>query len=479
MAVYQRHRPENTLLYQIVEKYYPLFLLELDRENKVLPDYVKQEFADYLKCGILEHGFIRVKCTDCNKEQLVAFSCKRRGFCPSCGVRRMVEGAALLVDEVIPQVPMRQWVLSFPFQLRFLFASYPELMNKVLALVQRAIASWQIKRAGFTRNTAKTGSVTLIQRFGSALNLNIHFHMLFLDGVYGDDGSGQQIFQDLPAPRVKDLELVLHRIVTRVARFLEHQGVLERDTENSYLQLDCLERDDLQDLHGHSITYRIALGKYKGHKVMTVQTLIPQDNKIRQQQLVATESGFSLHAGVVIRAYARKKLERLCRYIARPALSEERLSITTSNKISYKLKTPHRNGTTHVYFEPLDFMARLASLVPKPKINLTRFHGLFAPNCKSRVQITGQDKSNKKKGELTTRLPSRKSMTWAQRLKRVFKIDIATCASCGGRVKIIGAIEDSLAIKQILEFMRSQEKPEQRRRNLLSPPERAPPAELF
>ena len=181
--------------------------------------------------------------------------------------------------------------------------------------------------------------------------------MLFLDGVYRDDGNGQQVFHDLPAPRVKDLELVLHRIVTRVARFLEHQGVLECDTENSYLQLDCLDTDDLQDLHGHSITYRIALGKYQGRKVMTVPTLIPQDNKIRQQQLVATESGFSLHAGVGIRAYARKKLERLCRYIARPALSEERLSITASNKISYKLKTPHRNGTTHVYFEPLDFLA--------------------------------------------------------------------------------------------------------------------------
>ena len=70
-------------------------------------------------------------------------------------------------------------------------------------------------------------------------------------------------------------------------------------------------------------------------------------------------------------------------------------------------------------------------------------------------------------------------MTWAQRLKRVFKIDIATCVSCGGSVKIIGAIEDSLAIKQILEFMRSQEKEEHSKKNCLLPPERAPPAELF
>ena len=97
---------------------------------------------------------------------------KRRGFCPSCGARRMAESAALLVDEVLPREPMRQWVLSFPFQLRFLFASRPELMGKVLGIVYRAIASHLIKKAGLTQKTAQTGAVTLIQRFGSALNLN-------------------------------------------------------------------------------------------------------------------------------------------------------------------------------------------------------------------------------------------------------------------------------------------------------------------
>ena len=105
-------------------------------------------------------------------ERLVAFGCKRRGFCPSCGARRMTESAALLVDEVLPHEPMRQWVLSFPYQLRFLFASHPELMNKVLGIVYRAIASHLMKKAGLARKMAQTGAVTLIQRFGRALNLN-------------------------------------------------------------------------------------------------------------------------------------------------------------------------------------------------------------------------------------------------------------------------------------------------------------------
>jgi hypothetical protein len=88
----------------------------------------------------------------------------------------MAESAALLVDEVLPEEPIRQWVLSFPFQLRFLFASRPQLMGRVLGIVYRALSAQLIQKAGFTRKSAQTGAVTLIQRFGSALNLNVHFH---------------------------------------------------------------------------------------------------------------------------------------------------------------------------------------------------------------------------------------------------------------------------------------------------------------
>jgi len=98
--------------------------------------------------------------------------------------------------------------------------------------------------------------------------------------------------------------------------------------------------------------------------------------------LVAKESGFSLHAGVVVQAWERQKLERLRRYISRPAVSEKRLSLTPSGNIRYQLKTPYCDGTTHVIFEPLDIIAKLAALMPKPSVNQTRCHGVFAPNSK-------------------------------------------------------------------------------------------------
>ena len=148
---YQRHRPEQTLLYQLVEEFYPRFVDQLSAQGRALPVYVQREFDDYLKCGRVEYGFVRVRCQDCHAERLVAFSCKRRGFCPSCGARCMVESAALLVDEVLPRLPMRRWVLSFPFQLRFLLASRPEVMSHVLGIVYRTIETYLIHQAGYTR----------------------------------------------------------------------------------------------------------------------------------------------------------------------------------------------------------------------------------------------------------------------------------------------------------------------------------------
>ena len=257
----------------------------------------------------------------------------------------MAESAALLVDEVFPEQPVRQWVLSFPFQLRFLFASCPELMGRVLGVVYRAISSHLIRKLGLTRKTAQTGAVTLIQRFGSALNLNVHFHMLFLDGVYIENQHGKTRFQKTTAPNQQELTELVHSISHRVAGFLEREGVLERDVENSYLNLEEGGEDPMQQVLGCSVSYRIAIGPQRGRKVFTLQTIPVWEEDDRFAQ-VAKESGFSLHAGVAAQAWERQKLERLCRYISRPAVSEKRLSLMPSGNIRYQLKTPYSDGTT-------------------------------------------------------------------------------------------------------------------------------------
>lgn len=152
------------------------------------------------------------------------------------------------------------------------------------------------------------------------------------------------------------------------------------------------------------------------------------------------------------------------------------MALTNQGNIRYRLKTPYRDGTTHIILAPLDFIARLAALVPKPRVNLTRFHGVFAPNSRLRQYVTAAGRGRRSgTGENRTPSERRAAMTWTQRLKRVFKIDVTVCKTCGGQVKIIASIEDPAVIKRILDHL------EHRAPSLTTAPHpaRAPPQDSW
>ncbi|XOV85809.1 MAG: transposase [Pseudomonadota bacterium] len=122
---------------------------------------------------------------------------------------------------------------------------------------------------------------------------------------------------------------------------------------------------------GASITYRLAFGPNAGRKALTLQTVPVRTEPRKRDDLVTKQSGFSLHAGIACKSNQRKKLERLCRYITRPAIAERRLSLANNGNVVIALKTPYDDGTTHVVLSPMEFMGRLAALVPKPRVKLT------------------------------------------------------------------------------------------------------------
>ena len=279
-----------------------------------------------------------------------------------------------------------------------------------------------------------------------------------------------------------------------MGRCLERQGLLEQDADNAWLDLDPAEDTDaMPHLLGSSVSYRIAVGPQQGRKAFMIRTIRPLDRPDPGLERVAKANGFSLHAGVSCEGHQREKRERLFRYIARPAVAIPRLSLSSTGKVIYTLKTPYReslphersecfgHGTTQVAFEPVDFIARLAALVPKPRVNLTRYHGVLAPNHRWRGLVTPA-----KRGKGAKRLPNKEvaspaerhaAMTWAQRLKRVFSVDIEVCGRCGGSLKVIACIEDQDIIDRILAHLREKEQ-EAPARPLLVPPTRAPPATL-
>jgi hypothetical protein len=153
----------------------------------------------------------------------------------------------------------------------------------------------------------------------------------------------------------------------------------------------------------------------------------------------------------------RHKLEQLCRYIARPAIANERLAVNPAGQVVLTLKTPYRDGTTQIVMEPLEFMQRLAALVPRPRLHLIRFHGVLAPNAKLRSAIVPSASTEANTTPLdpveTAQSSASARISWARLLKRVFDIDLEHCPNCGGALTIIAAILDPAVIATILRHL--------------------------
>lgn len=256
--------------------------MERSADGYGLPRYVEKEFEKYLACGDLRLGFARVVCRDCSHEAVVGFSCKRRGFCPSCTARRAHEAAAHLVEAVVPRVPVRQWVLSFPKRLRYLLARDTKLLGEVLGCFLKCLFAFHRRRArklGTPGGVA--GAISYLQWFGSALQLTPHFHCIIPDGVFAEDKeTGKVSFFPLPAPTDEEVEGLLLAVMKRVHALLTKRGLLGDEG------LESSGPDALAKLQQEG-----ALGQQRLPLTGTESTRAPK----AKQKRTAFREGFSLH----------------------------------------------------------------------------------------------------------------------------------------------------------------------------------------
>ena len=191
---------------------------------------------------------------------------------------------------------------------------------------------------------------------------------------------------------------------------------------------------------------------------------MPRDGDFKQP-LCADIDGFSLHAAMRCGADDRQALEQLRRYIPRPALTNERVQTNAAGQVVLKLKTPWRDGTTHLVMSPLEFMQRLAALVPRPRLHLIRFHGVLAPNAKLRAQVVPQEPEPPAQATQPAECEANCAhyrpvrLSWAKLLKRVFEIDMEQCPNCGGELRIIAASLEQPVIEKILTHLGLQARP--------------------
>jgi hypothetical protein len=232
---YARRRPEETALYETVAERWPA-LHERLKETGGLPKFVMREFEEFLKCGIPEEGCLHLVCRSCGYSEVVALSCKKRGFCPSCLGRRMADVAVHLEERVLPSVRIRHWICSLPWGLRALLGYDRELCAEVvrafvgeLSRSLKRIAKRALRLASV--KDAHTGAVCAVQRTDGALRLNVHMHVLSLDGVcVRVADSGALVFEEVGTPSHAEVLDVTRRTAERIDRLLRQNGrSLERE----------------------------------------------------------------------------------------------------------------------------------------------------------------------------------------------------------------------------------------------------------
>ena len=503
-----RRCPERALLHAVVCRHLETFLSEvrLRGDGHGLPAFVERELREFLTCGTMQRGFARFRCGGCKREILVAFSCKGRGFCPSCCGRRMCERAAHLVDGVFEGVPVRQWVLTLPHRLRYRLAYDHRLCRAVLGVFVRALLSFQRRRARNDGVIGQGGAVTAIQRCGSALNTNIHFHALVAEGVF--EGGIEEPLAFIPSPSPpSDLEVarLLVAVRRRIVRLVRGHGIeLEQADGDGGQMTDPLSLDcpALAEIQGASVLGRVATGPRAGRWVMRLGSDPRAPVVITSGPRQAHLHGFDLHANTAVGAGDRTKLERLCRYVLRPPLARDALELTEDGKVLLRLRRPWRDGTRAIRFEPSELLEKLAAMIPRPRANQLIYHGAFAPRGvkheRGWVPIHGWSDdphgegsvavSPVEAGKATTVLgrhgqgpsiggggdsPAQASragsssrappegvgyvrprhFAWADLLRRTFAVDVLDCPQCGGRLRLLATITQRDVIERILTHL--------------------------
>jgi len=169
-------------------------------------------------------------------------------------------------------------------------------------------------------------------------------------------------------------------------------------------------------------------------------------------------SDTNVHAQVCIDGRDRKRLERVCRYVARPPLAQDRLELHGDGRVRYSFKSAWKDGTCAVLLDPLDLIARLCALIPPPRFHMLRYHGVLAGNATARAEVVpGREPVAQEQlplftpadgGPLEPPPPTRHP--WAWLLRRVFAVDIARCPKCDGRMRLLDVVTDPGDIARVL-----------------------------
>ena len=312
-GIYKPRNPKASRYYQCVADHFETLEMiweeRYERQYGFWRSWIRHVIYRYLACGDCHCGFARVKCKGCGHEYLLAFSCKRRHFCPSCHQKRVVEFGEWLYTDVLKSVPHRQWVFSLPKRLRIYFMYDRKLLAKLSRCAWSVLSAYL--KTSISGDNATPGAVVAVRTFGDFQNFNPHLHVIATDGCF----SGNGIFQVAQRPNPKDLE---HRFRYEVLKMLKAEGKI--------------------------------------------------NEAVIENMLSWHHSGFNVYCGSAIWPRNEDALEKLARYIIRAAFSQERMTYIRDYKTSdgiAKVIYRSKDGREERTFHALDWLAQLTTVMPQ------------------------------------------------------------------------------------------------------------------
>jgi hypothetical protein len=452
-GVYKPRDPRTTALYEVVrDNLETLYGAIEDGAIAVrIPKHARKELEAYLSCGLLCRGFARLKCEDCGEKRVVAFSCKGRGFCPSCTGRRMNATAANLTERVLPrQSGLRQWVLTFPFPWRRRLAQDGALLSNLTRIFVETVHAFYAERAAREGALgAKTGAVTVVQRTSSDLRLNPHLHVVALDGAWHEQG-GELSWQGLSHLQTSEVGAVLFSTVRRIERHLRRRGLLGIDEDGADPEVPG---DPESNLAASAVS-----GQTPPAGPQWVSRLAPLEPQelAYDKPLCASLDGFTLHAATRAGALHPGGREALLRYVLRPPIAQERLEPRPDGLVRITLKKAYTDGTVAVDMDPLSLLCRLATSVPPPRFHTVRYAGVLAAASPWRPKIA--PKPPQEELAAASAEPDRTGSAggyrpWAELLARTFAVDVLACPKCHGRMRLLALVQQPANVARFLAAM--------------------------
>ena len=391
-GVYRPRHPERTVLYRVLFHYFDSFLSEyehrFEKEYGFFRPIIKEVVERYLDCGNPRCGFARIRCPDCGEEHLLMFSCRTRGFCPSCHAKRLEEWGEWMRETLLLDVPHRQVVFTIPRMLRLFFKYNRKLLGSLCRLALRSLTSYF---AAVTGSELMPGVIAAIQTFGTRINFHPHLHFLVTEG--GVDQAG-----------------VFHKI--------------SRIDDSRLAELFAREVLDL------------LVGK---------ELLNPE---WAQRLLSWHHTGFNVPSRV--RAKTKTEAERVGKYMIRPLLSLERLSLDErEGRVCYRYGKEAKEVEGMDY---LEFIARITSHIPDKGQVTVRYYGLYANAHRGKVRKASLVPVTL--GMIEEELRPIPSKGWAEMIRKVYEVDPLVCPKCGAQMRIISFLTDYAVVDRIINHLK-------------------------